>query len=526
MAESEAPEPGAYRAYKAACPGCGAPVAFRSAASTHAVCGYCSSTIVREGEALKRIGKMAELFDDHSPLQLGASGVFEGKGFTVAGRLQYAWKDGRWTEWHCVFDGEMEPSKATGWLSEDNGQYVFMREVPLAKAPELAALRVGANTAWQGKRFQISALTQVHLSSAQGELPKLPPLSREFTVAELRSDDGTVLSLDYGQEGGGAKAYLGSGVQLKGLQLQGLRDDLGKDEKGARQFSCPHCGAPIQLKLEASKSITCGSCASVIDTSAGPGQEVLAALQTEPVRPTIALGTVGTLFSVKWQVLGFQHRMGQSPGDDESFGWDEYLLYEPKEGFAFVVDASDGWSFVRPLSGAPSYRAGDSTAKYLGKNYTLKYQYNAETTYVAGEFYWKASRGAKTFNSDFANGETLLSREQSKDQGTEEITWSRGNALDADEVAQAFGLKDKAEDLVRGDVSPLGGGISLKTLIIIFVLFILLAVMLSMCSSKRNCDPERENCERGNSSGYRSGTSGGSYGGWSGGGGSSGGGHK
>jgi hypothetical protein len=462
-------------------------------------------------------------------LQIGASGVFEGKGFTVAGRLQYAWKDGRWTEWHCSFDGEMEPGKATGWLSEDNGQYVFMREVPLAKAPELSALRVGASTAWQGNRFQISALTQVHLSSAQGELPKLPPLDRQFTVAELRSDDGTVLSLDYGQDAGGnvaAKAFLGNGVQLKGLQLQGLRDDIGKSEKGARQFSCPHCGAPIQLKLESSKSITCTSCASVIDTSAGPGQEVVAALQTEPVRPTIALGTVGNLFSVKWQVLGFQHRIGKEPGDDESFGWDEYLLYEPKEGFAFVIDANDGWSFVRPLSGAPNYRVGDSTAKYLGKSYTLKYQYGAETTYVAGEFYWRASRGAKTFNSDFANGEILLSREQSKDEGSEEITWSRGSALDADEVAQAFGLKGQESDLIRSDVSPIGDhGITLKTLIIVFIIFILIAVLLSMCSSKRDCDPQRENCANNNSSsGYRSGTSGGSYGGWSGG--SSSGGHK
>jgi hypothetical protein len=40
----------------------------------HAVCGYCQSTVVRSGEVLTRLGKMAELFDDHSPLQLMASG--------------------------------------------------------------------------------------------------------------------------------------------------------------------------------------------------------------------------------------------------------------------------------------------------------------------------------------------------------------------------------------------------------------------------------------------------------------------
>ena len=40
--------------------GCGAPVEFRSAQSTHAVCSFCQSTVVRDGDTLARIGKMAE----------------------------------------------------------------------------------------------------------------------------------------------------------------------------------------------------------------------------------------------------------------------------------------------------------------------------------------------------------------------------------------------------------------------------------------------------------------------------------
>ena len=52
------------RAYRAACPNCGAPVEFASAASASAVCSFCRSTLVREGEALRRIGQSAELFDD------------------------------------------------------------------------------------------------------------------------------------------------------------------------------------------------------------------------------------------------------------------------------------------------------------------------------------------------------------------------------------------------------------------------------------------------------------------------------
>ena len=68
------------RSYRAPCPGCGAPVEFRSAQSTHAICAYCQSMVVRSGEVLQRLGKMAELFDDHSPLRLMASGRIEQDG--------------------------------------------------------------------------------------------------------------------------------------------------------------------------------------------------------------------------------------------------------------------------------------------------------------------------------------------------------------------------------------------------------------------------------------------------------------
>ena len=67
----------AQRAYRAPCPGCGAPVEFKSAQSAFAVCPYCQSTVARQGETLSRIGKMAELFDDFSPLQLMAAGKFK-----------------------------------------------------------------------------------------------------------------------------------------------------------------------------------------------------------------------------------------------------------------------------------------------------------------------------------------------------------------------------------------------------------------------------------------------------------------
>jgi hypothetical protein len=168
---------------------------------------------------------------------------------------------------------------------------------------------------------------------------------------------------------------------------------------------------------------------------------------------------------------------------------------------------------VRPTTGAPQLASTGSTATYLGTPYKLKYSYNAETTYVLGEFYWQVTRGQKTFNRDFEGSKGMLSMEQ----GANEITWSAGDKLASDTVAKAFKLEDKKDLLQRDDTGPFvaKSGLGCGTIILIAVVILILLALLSRCNS---CDPQKENCSS-SSSGYRS--SGGSYGGYS-----SGGSHK
>jgi len=492
---------GTQRSYRAPCPGCGAPVEFKSAQSTHAVCSYCRSTVVRSGEVLTRVGKMAELFDDHSPLQLMASGRVQWDGkdirFTLVGRLQYKGDAGNWTEWAAFLD---DGTLAT--LGEDNGAYVFTRPInPGREMPAAEHFRIGATTAINGKPYSVAYTGQASLVSAQGELPKLPPLGQPFGMVELRSADGEVVSIDYGHAPPSVER--GRAVLLDDLQLQGLKDESAKDES-ARKFNCPRCGAPVKVQLDSTKSCTCLSCRSLIDLTSGIGGELRAATQDEPVQPVIPLGAKGQLSGVHWQVVGFQHRMGVEPGDDEHFGWSEYLLYNRKRGFAFLVDSEEGWSLVRPTTGAPQLAGGGNTATYLGTTYRLKYRYDAETTYVLGEFYWQVMRGQKTANRDFESGKGLLSMEQSAN----EITWSAGDKIASDTVVQAFGLQDKKDVLQRDDPGPFvaAKGVGCATVILIAVVILILLVLLSNCSGSSG-------------SGYRS--SGGSYGGYS-----SGGSHK
>ncbi|MDP9899772.1 DUF4178 domain-containing protein [Variovorax ginsengisoli] len=493
-------ESGAQRAYRAPCPGCGATVEFRSAQSTFAVCPYCQSTVVRQGDKLARVGKMAELFDDFSPLQLFATGTESGDDFTIVGRLQYRYAGGRWTEWMAAIDDDR-----SAVLSEDNGAYVFSRPVVLDRpAPPAEQLRVGESVDFNGQTYTVSSSEQVTLAAAQGELPKLPAPGTPFAVVELRNDRGEVLSLDYGSQP--PAASLGRSVQLDALSLEGLRDESASDEQ-ARSFNCPNCGAPVHVQRADSKSIACGSCHSLIDLTQGIGGELRHAEQDTAEALLIPLGSKGALQGVTWQVVGFQHRVGKAPGDDEEFGWNEYLLFNRKRGFSFLVDAEDGWSLVKPVTGAPKLDESAETASYLGKSYTQQYAYDAQTRYVAGEFYWQVERGQKTFNRDFAKGPALLSMERSEN----EISWSYGSKIDSGAVATAFRLDARKDMFERSDASPVSAasGMGCGAILLIGVMIVVLLLLLSTCSGGGS----------GVSSSSRS--SGGSYGGSS-----SGGSHK
>ena len=460
--------------------------------------------VVRNGDVLSRLGKMAELFDDHSPLQLLATGSWNQRAFTLVGRLQYKYAQGTWTEWQLLFaNGDH------ALLSEDNGAYVLMQglqaQAPIA-AP--AMYRVGRTTAINGKSFSVASNESVALLSAQGELPKLPALGQAFSMVDLRAADGEVVSIDFSSHP--PALYSGRSVALELLGLQGLRDESVRPETG-RQLSCPNCGAQVRLALPDSKSVSCSACNCIIDLTQGVGSELRHALQDEPVKPLIALGKTGQLQGTDWQVVGYQHRMGQDPGDpDEQFGWEEYLLFNRKRGFAFLVDASDGWSMVRPATGAPVVSNNGQNATYLGTRYQLKESYNAETNYVAGEFYWQVQRGQRSSNRDYSNGRNILSMEQSPN----ELTWSVGSAIESDAVAKAFGLEGSRDLLKRSDVSPVSAakGMGLAAVVTILLFVILLLFLLGRCSA---CDPALEDC----ATSYGSRSAGGAYGGYSGGGG-------
>ena len=529
------------------------------------MCSFCRSTLVRDGDALRRIGVSAELFDDHSPLQLGASGTRQGVAFTLVGRLQYGYRSGprapaspspppegaagptgtagsdlagTWNEWHALFD-----NGRSAWLSEDNGAYVIAFDAPLpADAPPLDGLQPGMRVLADGRAWDVASVQRAHLIAAQGELPSRPRLEGEFTVVDLRNSAGEVATLD-GSDPARVAWSTGRSVLLAELALQGLKDTSEKTLKG-RGVECPNCGTALAVKLATTQSLVCTNCASVVDISGGIGADLKHYQQnnaggaggTGGAEPLLPLGRSGTLAlggpPLPWQAVGYLERCDiPAPGDDEETSfWREYLLFNSTAGFAFLVDSNDGWSWVRPITGAPALRSGQATWENVV--YRQKWDYDAKVTWVQGEFYWRIERDERARVTDFEGTGSAAAKRLSREQTRSEVTWSAGETLMSAAVAEAFAIAPDSRGALQRDVVPTSfKAAGVPKALLIFVAVLAVVMVLSMCSDDE-CDKikstfgaasaEFQQCARNRGSGTSGRVGGGSFGGWS----SGGGGHK
>ncbi len=460
-----------------ACPNCGAPVTFRSAASVMAVCGFCNSTLIKDADAVRNIGRMGDVLEDFSPIQINTSGTVDGRSFTVVGRIQLRYPAGFWNEWYVLDDhGD------GAWLSDGSGQYTFTREVDRPSLPNIAlpafeALAPGAplnlGKAPDGSvlLFIAGDIRSAQCTGGQGELPFTVGAGYAARVADFRRG-GEFLTLDYSDEvgdrsgfrpsppepspnagGSTPTVYRGRSVTLDELKPQLLRDPetitdaAGRVKGKVTNLECPSCGASIAFSPGATSHLLCQTCHASLDV-AGPVAEVLAAAKrVESVRPTLPLGATGTIGAVPYLVIGFMRRAEIS---DEAGEWTEYLLYASQRGFLWLIETDEGWERAQVLDTWPFWYTADR-ALLAGDSYEKLYDYQAVVKYAAGAFNWRVEVGDVDHVTDFSFGNAKLSAEADE----AELTWSRSTPVTASDLAQWFGKQVDTSAVPSGPPSLL-----------------------------------------------------------------------
>ena len=203
------------------CPNCGAPVNFRWSGAVQTTCEFCHSILVRTDLDLKKVGEVADLPVDSSPIQIGTEGAYNNKSFTVVGRIIYQYEQGAWNEWHLIYnDG------GSGWLSDAQLDYDLSWLVTPSPALPLAdAVYRGAELPLFNKPYAVTSVTRAHYKGVQGELPFEYWDKTDLRFADLRTTEGEFATIDYSENP--PLLFVGRPADFDELHLKNLRQFEG-----------------------------------------------------------------------------------------------------------------------------------------------------------------------------------------------------------------------------------------------------------------------------------------------------------
>lgn len=202
---------------QANCPACATPIRFVSKASLYAVCSACGNLALRKDLDVELVGALGHLQEDGTPIQLETRGQFQGKRFTVVGRIQLQFPSGYWNEWHLIYEGDR-----SGWLGEAMGTYVatFLTPYP-ERAPEYAALRAGQNVRIAGRAFVVQEVQEAMCVGGEGELPFRIESNYLAPVVDLATTGREFATIDYSEKP--PLLFLGEQCEFDELKFENLR---------------------------------------------------------------------------------------------------------------------------------------------------------------------------------------------------------------------------------------------------------------------------------------------------------------
>jgi transcription elongation factor Elf1 len=142
----------------------------------------------------------------------------------------------------------------------------------------------------------------------------------------------------------------------------------------AVSFTCSRCNKQGSYFLKAvSYSVTCSHCGTLYDAYSEELKSRNVSINPD-FKPAIELGKTGVLNNKKYLVTGILIKNERST----SYFWEEYVLFNPIHGYAYLTQYDGHWTFLESTVDAPHKIEGENAYAYEKTLFLLFAKYKTE----------------------------------------------------------------------------------------------------------------------------------------------------
>jgi hypothetical protein len=194
-------------------------------------------------------------------------------------------------------------------------------------------------------------------------------------------------------------------------------------------ITCEACKAVVPLRGKAlSLYVTCPSCKRYFSQLSWNSERIQFKTNYEPA---LKPGMKGKIDGAVYEVMGFVVKREVK----YKYTWNEYLLFNPFKGYAFLSEYKGNWNFVWAIEDDPSNATVNWSFHYENNYYQLFQKYRAEVIFAQGEFFFDiVNISDSTNNVEYIAPPYMVALEKSDDS----LLWCQGEYITQKEVAEAF----------------------------------------------------------------------------------------
>lgn len=236
-------------------------------------------------------------------------------------------------------------------------------------------------------------------------------------------------------------------------------------------ITCKGCSSTIHIRAYLqTKYIACGSCRKLYTLTSTDHWSTLTSFKKTTTSPYLPLGKKGKLKGVVYEVIGYIQWKEVGP----DYYWNEYILFNPVYGYAFLNEYNGHWNFIVPTNTYPKVSDRSMEFDFDSHYYHLFLKYRASPVFAVGEFAWSIT-DTRTVVEEFIAPPHLLVKQKK----TDSISWFQGEYTEPEQIREAFSIKAPAPEKIGiGAAQPMPFATDISSLKIFSIVAVLLLTII------------------------------------------------